>query len=95
RARLGAMGFDTHTSTSQIIPILLGDERLTLSLSQWLEQNGILAMAIRPPTVEPGKSRIRITLSSRHSPEHIDFFLQVLQDWNRDLEQLPNPVIPA
>ncbi|MDN5848251.1 MAG: 8-amino-7-oxononanoate synthase, partial [Nitrococcus sp.] len=39
RARLRAMGFDTHSSTSQIIPILLGDERLTVGLSQWLEQN--------------------------------------------------------
>ncbi|MDN5869464.1 MAG: 8-amino-7-oxononanoate synthase [Nitrococcus sp.] len=82
RARLRAMGFDTHSSSSQIIPILLGDERLTLSLSRWLELNGILATAIRPPTVEAGKSRIRIALSSCHTGEHIEYFLQVLRGWN-------------
>lgn len=81
RVRLGELGFDTHTSTTQIIPIVLGDERRALSLSQWLEQNGILATAIRPPTVEAGKSRIRIALSSCHTSEHIDYFFQVLQRW--------------
>lgn len=86
RASLHGMGFDTHTSTTQIIPILLGDERLTLNLSQWLEQNGILATAIRPPTVEAGKSRIRIVLSSCHTFEHVDYLLQVLRSWNGNLE---------
>lgn len=82
RARLNGMGFDTHTSSTQIIPIMLGDEKLTLSLSQWLEQNAILATAIRPPTVETGKSRVRIALSSHHTSEHIEYFLRVLQDWD-------------
>ncbi|WP_198007252.1 aminotransferase class I/II-fold pyridoxal phosphate-dependent enzyme [Nitrococcus mobilis] len=82
RSRLGGMGFDTQSSTTQIIPILLGDEGLTLSLSRWLEQHGILAAAIRPPTVEPGRSRIRITLSSGHTPDYIDYFLRILQGWN-------------
>ncbi|MCO6441209.1 MAG: 8-amino-7-oxononanoate synthase [Nitrococcus mobilis] len=82
RSRLRGMGFDTHSSTTQIIPILLGDENLTLNLSRWLEQNGILATAIRPPTVEPGRSRIRIALSSCHTPAYVDYFLRTLRGWN-------------
>ena len=82
RARLNGMGFDTHTSSTQIIPIMLGDEKRALSLSQWLEQNAILATAIRPPTVEAGKSRIRIALSSHHTPEHIEYCLRILRGWD-------------
>lgn len=82
RARLHAMGFDTLASTTQIIPLLLGDERQTLGLSAWLERNGILATAIRPPTVGEHKSRIRIALSSHHGFEHIEHFLKVLQSWD-------------
>ena len=81
REKLKRMGFDTLSSSTQIIPIMLGDEKRTLSLSRWLEQNAILATAIRPPTVEAGKSRVRIALSSHHTSEHIDYLLQTLRGW--------------
>jgi len=82
KKKLQNMGFNTDPSTTQIIPITIGEEEKTIQLSEWLEQNGILATAIRPPTVEKDKSRIRITLSSKHKPEHIEHFLNVLNQWN-------------
>lgn len=78
---LNAVGFDTGPSTTQIIPVIIGDEQETLGLAKWLEGEGILATAIRPPTVPTNSSRIRITLSSAHTDDHINYLLQKLGEW--------------
>lgn len=67
RARLNAAGFDTGASTTQIVPMILGDETKALALAAALGAEGFLATAIRPPTVPNGTSRIRFTLSAAHS----------------------------
>jgi 8-amino-7-oxononanoate synthase len=54
RARLAAAGLDTGASASQIVPVLLGGEGAALRASAMLEAEGILAVAIRPPTVPRG-----------------------------------------
>lgn len=82
RTAFADMGYDTGASTSQIIPIILGSEAKTLALSQWLAECGILATAIRPPTVPPGKSRIRLALSSSHTSAHLQQLIQAIQAWN-------------
>lgn len=82
RVGLQKLGFSTGKSTTQIIPIIVGDEKKTLDLSQWLLEKGVLGMAIRPPTVAKGASRIRIALSSLHTKEHIQRLLTLLEIWN-------------
>jgi 8-amino-7-oxononanoate synthase len=81
KSKLLKMGFDTGNSDSQIIPIIIGDEKDTLSLSAYLEEKNILATAIRPPTVPHNSSRIRITLTAKHTRNHIDYFIDVLGNW--------------
>lgn len=81
RRELKDMGFQTMGSDSQIIPILIGGEDDTLSLSGYLEEKGILAIAIRPPTVGINSSRIRITLSANHTQQNIDHLLNALKTW--------------
>ncbi len=83
RASLQAMGYDTGASCTQIIPVIVGDEADALSLSRWLEKNNILVVAIRPPTVPEGRSRIRISLSAQHTRAHIDQLLEVMEGWRR------------
>ena len=68
-------------SSTQIIPIVIGDEKDTLALSAWLEEHGILATAIRPPTVGQGQSRIRLTLSAAHTDQHIKCVIEALKKW--------------
>lgn len=75
-------GFETGNSDSQIIPILVGGEQETLDLADYLEEQGFLATAIRPPTVPKGSARIRITLSSEHSASQIETFVRALKDWS-------------
>ena len=72
RAGLRAAGFETGPSTTQIVPVLIGDEAQAVALSAALENDGMLGVAIRPPTVPPGSSRIRFALTAAHSTDDVD-----------------------
>lgn len=72
------LGYDTGTSDSQIIPVIVGDEQKTLKLSEKLEKEGFYAAAIRPPTVPKGGSRIRITLTSSHTMKQVNALVEAL-----------------
>ncbi len=82
RSEIQKAGFNTGSSSTQIIPILVGDEQETVELSDFMKENGILATAIRPPTVPESSSRIRITLSSEHTGQHINRLTEILGRWN-------------
>jgi len=81
RSSLNELNYNTGLSTTQIIPLILGDELETMALSKWFEKNGILATAIRPPTVSKGQSRIRLTLSAAHSWKDIEKLVNVIEQW--------------
>ncbi len=56
---------------SPIFPLVIGDEQQTLRLAEILRTDGFFAPAIRYPTVARGSARLRIAVSSSHSPEQI------------------------
>lgn len=62
-------GFTLLPSEGPILPLLIGDSRRSLELSSALFDEGIVAKAIRPPTVPEGTARIRITVSAAHRPQ--------------------------
>lgn len=78
RSGLITQGWHVLPSDTAIQPIVLGDAAQALALSAYLEDQGFLAVAIRPPTVPHGTSRLRITLSAAHAPEQIDDLLNAL-----------------
>jgi len=57
---------------SPIVPLVLGDESRTLAAAAALLEQGMLVPAIRPPTVPPGTSRLRVALSAAHTDAQID-----------------------
>jgi 8-amino-7-oxononanoate synthase len=63
---------DTAGSTTQIIPVVVGDEERTMRVAARLEEDGLLGIAIRPPTVPTGTARIRFALSAAHSDQDIE-----------------------
>jgi 8-amino-7-oxononanoate synthase len=83
RAKLVAMRFDLPTGDSPIIPVILGDEAEALAAAERLREAGLLVVAIRPPTVARGSSRLRITLSSEHTPDEIDVLLNAMRSLSR------------
>lgn len=74
-----ALGYRLMPSRTPIQPILVGDNRTALALSQALEEQSILVTAIRPPTVPAGQARLRVTLSAAHQPEQVDQLLTALE----------------
>jgi 8-amino-7-oxononanoate synthase len=66
------------THPSPIVPVVLGDEASALAAAAELADQGLLVPAIRPPTVPPGTSRLRIALSAAHTDAHIDRLLAAL-----------------
>ncbi len=68
RARLRELGLDTGSSESQIIPVMVGDNERAVRLHRRLVERGILAVAIRPPTVPRGAARLRLSVSLEHTP---------------------------
>jgi len=80
RFRRGARQLDLPlmASHSAIQPLLVGDAGAAVELSHKLRAQGLLIGAIRPPTVPPGTSRLRITLSAAHSEVQVDRLLEAL-----------------
>jgi len=78
REGLAALGIPTLGSTTQIVPAVIGAEANALDAAARLEAKGFLAIAIRPPTVAPGSSRLRLTINSTLSSSDIDRLLGAL-----------------
>lgn len=76
---LAALGFPVPQDPTPILPVIVGSADRALSLSRALLKRGILAPAVRPPTVPEGTSRLRLTVMATHTPEHLDRALDALE----------------
>ena len=72
KSGLVELGYQVVESNSAIIPIMIGKKEQALNLSAKLLEEGILAPAIRPPTVPVGTSRIRTTVMATHSQNDLE-----------------------
>lgn len=79
RERLRGMGFEVGDSQSQIIPLYVGKPERAMQLAAALKEQGVFAPGIRPPSVPPGNSLVRISLSSAHDDAMIDRLVEALQ----------------
>ncbi len=78
RERLGAQGWNTGHSESQIIPIVVGDAERTMRLAASLREAGFFVPGIRPPSVPEGQSLLRLSLCYHHTAEMIDDLTKAL-----------------
>jgi len=76
---LRSLGLDVGPTETPITPLIVGESAAAVELSQELLERGILAPAIRPPTVPEGTARIRLTPMATHTPADIDTLLAALE----------------
>ena len=79
RAALREAGADTGGSTTQIVPVLVGEAGAALALAAALERHGVLGAAIRPPTVPPNGSRIRLAMTAAHDGDAVGRIVAALR----------------
>jgi len=80
RNGMKVLGLPLSASDSPIQPLVLGDETTAVRASDALLARGYLVGAIRPPTVAPGTSRLRITLTAGHTEAQVDGLLEALAE---------------
>jgi 8-amino-7-oxononanoate synthase len=69
-------GFHIGDSTTHIVPVIVGSNEATLRFSMKLQEAGIAAIAIRPPTVPQYSSRIRFAVTAQHTNDDLQWAVQ-------------------
>lgn len=85
RSNLQRRGFNTLSSQTQIIPVLVGDEMKAFRLNRKLYEKGIFAGCARWPAVPKGNARIRLSLMATHTFEHLDYLLDTLAELSKSI----------
>ena len=67
REGLHHLGLSTEPSATHILPVMIHDRQRTMALSERLLELGVFCQGIRPPTVPPGTSRLRFTVTAAHT----------------------------
>jgi len=88
KERMKSLGFDVGHSETPITPVMLGDEKLARAFSGRAFEEKVFAQAIGFPTVAKGKARIRVIISAAHTPEDLDFALDVFKRTGKELKVL-------
>jgi 8-amino-7-oxononanoate synthase len=76
RDGLRPQGFDIAASDSQIVPLIVGTSEAALAWAESLREDGFAVRAIRPPTVPPGRARLRLSLTATLAESEIDQLLR-------------------
>ena len=85
RSGIEALGFKTVGAGAAIVPVMLGDAKLSQLMADRLLEEGIYVIGFFYPVVPQGKARIRVQLSAGHMPEQIDKALVAFAKVGREL----------
>jgi glycine C-acetyltransferase len=85
RSGIEALGFSTVGAGAAIVPVMLGDARLSQVMADKLLQEGIYVIGFFFPVVPRDKARIRVQLSAAHTEAHIDKALAAFAKVGKEL----------
>ncbi len=80
RRHLKDAGCNIGSSTSHIVPVIVGSAGKAIQTANHLFEKGFFVSAIRPPTVPAGTERLRISVQSGHTRQQIDAFCQAIRE---------------
>ena len=78
RDELAREGFDVSGSTTQIVPLVIGEAEQAMRICELAIERGVFAQAIRPPTVAEGTSRLRLAVMATHDRDELREAARVL-----------------
>ncbi len=79
KRRFAEMGFDTGQSETPIIPVILGDDRVTFEFAKRLRESGVFANAAVSPAVPKGRGLIRTSYMATHTDEQLERVLKAFK----------------
>lgn len=79
------LGFDTGTSETPVIPIILGDEMLVFEFWRRLLEAGIFVNPVRPPAVPAGRALLRTSCMATHTDAQMEYVLETFGRIGREL----------
>lgn len=85
RTELTRLGFDIGFSVTPVIPIIIGDDTLTLQSWKLLFENGVFVNPVLSPAVPPGRQLLRTSYMATHTDDQIDRVLTVFESVGRQL----------
>ncbi len=80
RAVAARVGAPAPRAEGPIVPLIIGDPAATMAVSRALLERGFHVQGIRPPTVPPGTSRLRIVPQAGHTDADVDALVSALAD---------------
>lgn len=81
RARRFTDELGLPAAQSAVVPIVLGEAERALAAAADLEAKGMLAVAIRPPTVPAGTARLRLAFSAEHTEAQVHRLAEAVRPW--------------
>ena len=85
RVEYQRLGFDTGTSVTPVIPIVIGDDDLTFLAWKLLFENGVFVNPVISPAVSPGRQLLRTSYMATHTDEQLERVLEIFARVGKDL----------
>ncbi|MCF6521793.1 aminotransferase class I/II-fold pyridoxal phosphate-dependent enzyme [Streptomyces sp. JJ36] len=89
RGRLKEAGFDLEHTESAILPIVVGDERRAMEMGRAVRARGLFCQTVVFPGVPLGDARLRISVTSEHTPEDLEEAAGIFIEAGRETGVLP------
>jgi glycine C-acetyltransferase len=86
REKMAKLGFDLVPGTHPIIPVMLGDAKLSAAMAEKLLKEGVYVISFSYPVVPPGKARIRTQMSAAHTKAHLDHAVAAFAKVGKELQ---------
>lgn len=82
---LKSLGLDTGQSQTPVVPIVVGDDLVALTMAQRLHEEGVFVNCVLPPATPPGRALIRTSLMATHTREQLSRALDAIERVGREV----------
>jgi len=79
------LGYDTGTSETPIIPVIIKDTMKTYEMCRLLFENGVFVNAVTSPAVPPGRELLRTSYMATHTEKQLEEVLAVFEKVGRQV----------